>query len=554
MVTATPTHEKYFALLNDIDQGRIKIPQFQRDFVWTIQRSAKLLDSVVKGYPVGTLIFWHTQDRIRSLRELGGHAFPEPPNGVGVTLVLDGQQRLTSLYAAMKGITVARESGAVDDFSRMYIDLEASDDEDIVLTSVGHLKEGSWISLSDLVGGGTKVYRHFAYHYLDKIDEYKRRLDTYDFPIVRISDAEIDVATEIFTRLNVGGKALTVFEVMVAKTYDEQREFDLAEKFDQLVETLSRVEYGTIAGAVPLQLIALILDGECKKKSILGLDKDQFIDCWPSAMSAIESAVDYLRGTYRIPASKLLPFNAMLVPFAYFFYRHEGKPDAEQTKLLQDFFWRCALGGRYSSSSESKLAQDKRKIESILLGNSPDYEWGVDTSPQFLIENGAFTPSRAFVKGILCLYSYFEPKSFADNALVHIGNAWLKQANSKNYHHFFPRSHLRGTGVSDRAANNVLNITIVDDYLNKRQIKSSPPSEYMTKFEASNPGMRETMRTHLIGGLEEFGILDDDYDVFIQKRAEWVSRELSARLLERQVDRAGQEQDEGDFDEEDVEA
>lgn len=553
MVTAIPTHEKYFALLTDLERGRIKIPQFQRDFVWTVKRSAAFLDSVIKGYPVGTLIFWQTKDRLRSVKELGGHSFPDPPPESDVTLVLDGQQRLTSLFAAMRGVEIRRESGAVDDFSKMYIDLEASEHDDVVVTNVEHLKDGSWISLSNLVNGGTRVYRKFDEKYYDRIDECKRRLDTYDFPIVRIVDAEIDVATEIFTRLNVGGKALTVFEVMVAKTYDEESNFDLAGRFESLIERLAGVEYQTVSAAIPLQLIALILDGECKKQSILALKKNEFIDCWPKAIDAIESAVEYFRGTYRIPASKLLPFNALVVPFAYFFYRRQDKPNAVQAKLLQDFFWRCALGGRYSSSSESRLAQDKRKIDLILQDQAPDYDWAVDTSPEFLVENGLFAPSRASTKALLCLYAYHEPKSFADNGQVHIGNSWLKQANSKNYHHFFPKAYLRNAGVGERQANSVLNITIVDDYLNKRQIRADPPSVYLAKFAATNDNLSRTMKTHLIGDFDDFGLSSDDYSLFIERRAEWVSRELSRRIIPRRVDSDGQQQSEADFDEEESE-
>jgi len=86
-----PTHANYSNLINDISRGRIKIPQFQRDFVWNIQKSAALLDGVIKGYPVGTFIFWVTKDRLRSVRDLGNKALPPPKDGETVSFVLDGQ-------------------------------------------------------------------------------------------------------------------------------------------------------------------------------------------------------------------------------------------------------------------------------------------------------------------------------------------------------------------------------------------------------------------------------------------------------------------------------
>jgi hypothetical protein len=146
----------------------------------------------------------------------------------------------------------------------------------------------------------------------------------------------------------------------------------------------------------------------------------------------------------------MLPYNTLLVPFGYFFVRRPDRPAAIQKTLLEDFFWRCSLGGRYSASADSRLAQDIKRIDSILDEKSPDYDWAGDISPEFLIENGWFNAGRSFVKAILCLYAYHEPKSFADNAKVNIQNNWLKQANSKNYHHFPTR--LSGQARSGRGS------------------------------------------------------------------------------------------------------
>lgn len=123
MVIAQPSHSNYADLLSQIESGTIKIPQFQRDFVWSRAKSAALLDSIVKGYPVGTFIFWHTSEQLRTVRSIGNKKFKEKPAGEYSDYVLDGQQRLTSLYAAVKGIPVPRANGKIDDFSQIWIDL-----------------------------------------------------------------------------------------------------------------------------------------------------------------------------------------------------------------------------------------------------------------------------------------------------------------------------------------------------------------------------------------------------------------------------------------------
>lgn len=526
-----PQPTTFISLLNSIENGKIKIPQFQRDFVWSKQKSAELMDSIFKGYPIGTFILWKTKERLRAIRDLGGIKLPEPPQGDFTEYILDGQQRLTSIYASLRGLTITRDEDVEEDFSEMYIDLLANEDEPIVITDVEEKEPQNVIKIKDLVFGGLKQLSKLPEEHHDKLDIYKRRIESYSFSTILVEDAPIDVATEIFTRINVGGKPLSVFEIMVAKTYDIERDFDLAEEYDDLITRLEDVNFETISDSTVLQTVSILLEKDCSKKVILKLDKALFINIWPKAIDAIERAVDYFRSFYRIPVSQLLPYNALLVPFAYFFYHHKDKPTGKKQRYLQDFFWRTSLSERYSHSLETRIAQDILRIDDILEDKQPRYDYSVNISPEYIYKNGYFSAARSYIKAILCLYAYFQPKSFVDDSIVRISNYWLKQANSKNYHHFFPRAFLRKKDVEEFEINHVLNITIVDDFLNKREIGSKAPSVYMKKFEKTNLSLDETMETHLITDLEDFGIWDDDYETFLDRRAEIISKELEKRIL-----------------------
>ncbi|OZQ68435.1 hypothetical protein CA600_06380 [Paenibacillus sp. VTT E-133280] len=536
MMLPEPQSKAFSSIIAEIESGQIKIPQFQRDFVWDIQKSAQLMDSIVKGYPIGTFIFWRTKERLRSVRNLGNIILPEPVEGEYVNFVLDGQQRMTSLFASLKGAKIQRDANKVDDYSAIYLDLTASKDDQIVTLDVTDKESGSYIKLADLLYGGLTLLAEYPSQYLRLLEEYKRRIEAYSYSIVLIKDAPIDVATEIFTRINVGGKPLSVFEIMIAKTFDVEKNFDLSEKFKELIEELRPLDYETISDAIVLQTVSVILEKECQKKVILKLNKDQFISVWDKAIDAIHRAVEYFRSFYRIPVSQLLPYNALIVPFAYFFYIHPDKPTGDTQKQLQDFFWRVSLSGRYSSGVESKLAQDIKKIDQIISGELPKYDWPINTSEKFLIDNGSFSAGRSFIKAILCLYAYYNPESFVDRSMVNISNYWLKQANSKNYHHFFPRAYLKKKSEDEFYINHILNITIVDDYLNKREIGALAPSRYMTKFKKTNPELQETMQTHLIGDLDEFGVWDNNYDKFFEERAKLVSKMLKKRIIHQEID------------------
>jgi hypothetical protein len=88
--------------------------------------------------------------------------------------------------------------------------------------------------------------------------------------------------------------------------------------------------------------------------------------------------------------------------------------------------------------------------------------------------------------------------------------------------------------------NHVLNITIVDAFLNKNEIGANAPSKYMKKFEKENPKLGSSMKSHLIDDLEKFGVWKNDYDTFFEKRAERISEELDKRIISQDIDKEGQ--------------
>jgi hypothetical protein len=549
-----PHTMSFSSLQSDIQKGLIKIPQFQRDFVWTKEKSAKLLDSIVKGYPIGTFILWKTKESLRSVRNIGGDKLPDTPKGDFIQYVLDGQQRLTSLYASIKGLCVERKNKS-DDYSEIYIDLKASKEDDIVITDIHGKAEKSIIKITDLINQGITFFNNYPQSLHNKIEGYKLQISSYSFSCITLKEAPIEVATDVFTRINVSGKPLSVFEIMVAKTFDKKRDFDLSEKFDELISRLKEVDYDTLSEATILQTVSVILSRtkECKKKDILKLKKKKFIDIWDEVIEAIEKTVDYFRSFYRIPVSRLLPYNALFIPFAYFFYKNKDKPTGDKQKYLQDFFWRCSLTGRYSSSLESKISQDIKRIDLILKNKRPAYQSGLDTSADFIQTNGAFSAGRSFIKGILCIYAYKQPKSFVDNSIVNISNDWLKQANSKNYHHFFPKAYLKKIKEEDFYINHILNITLVDEFLNKRLIRAKKPSVYMKDFYKKNDSLGKTMKSHLIN-IERDGVWKDDYDTFFVNRAKAISRELKKRIIPDDIDKKGQKEFDRDYEESELSA
>ena len=330
---------------------------------------------------------------------------------------------------------------------------------------------------------------------------------------------------------------LTLFEIMVAKTYDQVSGFDLAREYEWLIDNqgaekdLEDAGFDTIPASTVLQCISGDISKQVRRRDILKTDKEAFISSWPIAKNGIFTAVDLIRTHLRVPVSRLLPYNALLVPLTYFCIRNgDGQPSARQAKLLTQYFWWASLSHRFSSGVEGKIAQDLERMDLILAEQPPDYRGEEVQLTMDDLRWRWFSTGDAFCKAIICLYAYFMPRSFASDGMVRLDNSWLKIAFSKNYHHFFPKSFLRKGGYEDWQANSVLNITLVDDYLNKRKIRAKPPSEYMRTFQEGNPKLARTMQTHLIDDMDAYGIWEDDYERFIECRGERVLAELKERL------------------------
>lgn len=538
-------NKKYEALFVEIDTGQIKLPMFQREFVWDKEQSAKLIDSILKGFPIGTFIFWKTKEDLRSYKEVGNHRLPETPMGDYVQYILDGQQRITSLYAIRKGIRISKDGKEVD-YKDVFINLdyEPQNDEQIVVTEKQDGKR--YVSVHAVLSKplGT-FYKTLSHEQADQVEAYKNKLTNYDFSTITIKDYPIEVACEVFSRINTGGKALTVFEIMVAKTYDEAKGFDLAEKFevlrdgsDEEKECLMAAKFETIPESIIMQCVAAITLRAVRSRDILKIRRETFIANWESMKTALFMAIDFIRSELRVPVSQLVPYPAVVVPLAYFFHATGNKkPSNDQVRLLEQFFYWVGLTERYSSATESKLGEDFNKMDAIAKANMPSYqstELTIDTKE---IEETWFSAGNAYCKAILCLLAYQQPKSFDTNGMVILDNSNLKIASSRNYHHFFPKKYLE-EHHKGKEPNLIANITLIDGYSNKHRIGKKAPSEYIRKFAKDNKALPETLQTHLIKDMDAYGVKADDYVSFIQRRAKAIALALNVKLMSMTPDQA----------------
>jgi hypothetical protein len=424
-----------------------------------------------------------------------------------------------------KGLRITRD-GRVIDYKDISIDLEAGDEPEDELVHSEPLSDRRSISVHDLLSKDVTDFDAYGKDERRKIHAYRAALTGHDFSVIEIPEYDIDTACEIFTRINTGGKVLSLFEIMVAKTFDPESGFDLERKYLDLVDgddggkSLIDASFETIPAITVLQCIAAHLKGGIRHSDILRLDRQAVIESWPHVKETIFAAIDHMQSHLGVAVSRILPYPVLLVAFSNFFDRNKLKPaDHDQTRYLAEYFYRAGLSNRYSSGVAVKMVADLQKMKSIAQGKRPSYKGeDLEITPD-TFRTKTFAINDAFSKTVLCLLASKGPRNLQTNGLIKLNNTWLRKSSSRNIHHIFPKAWVKKHGKPDWDANVIANIMLADEYLNQRVIRASAPKDWVGQFSRKSSSLEDSFLTHLIG-LEEMETLRSNaYPKFLTGRS-----------------------------------
>lgn len=520
----------------NLSNGTFVIPDFQRDFVWSIDQSAKLLDSWIKGYPLGAFILWTTDEELCSLKQIGNTVlYTKKDNTLKTTYILDGQQRITSIFAAIKGLTIKNRS-----YEDIVINLDAdlSDYEKDIVTVRDNRKDEDndfvYISFSKLYEYDLEyIFGNYPNH-VKKISAIQKKLSELDFPSIKIDNVNIDVATDIFTRLNTGGKKLTPFEIMTAKTYKPD-EFNLVHKAQDCRDNLNIAYKSAVSDGDLLKMVALCVRGGTSINDQLKLTRDEMLSSFDSVVEALNSAISFCIHSLKLPIGNMLSYTPILYLYTYFFYKYNKEydlksPSKKQQDYLVDYYWRCILNGRFGRATDTRISTDAKNVmDKILKENTPD-QIPVTMSVDAFISLGLFVQKTAYIKGMIGLLMSMAPKSLSKNSLVSFDQNWISKSDKNNYHHFFPLKMV-GNVWTNEPVNNICNIILQDASTNQIDIGNRRPSDYIDEFSKTNSELKKTLEDHLIFDIDAYGIKVDDFNTFIKKRASAFIEEIKSRLV-----------------------
>jgi hypothetical protein len=523
-------------LLKGVDKSLIQVPPFQRAFVWSPGEICFLLDSIYHGYPIGSFIFWKTTRRLPHHRLIGGLSLNEVQAGLPIDYVLDGQQRITSLYAAVRSAAIQGEQISfyfnLNGQKFQYSRTDESDEMPEITPQ---------IPLKKLFVASSAEYMRYIAKYPDHLQDVLHtlynRFQMYAFSViyVREEDESLDVdqnesikkIVDMFSRINDTGKKLSVVAKMVARCWGFG--FDIRQKLDDFYIHFPELE--EIREDTLLQTASVILNHRrCRTSDILkSTDIAQLEENWDEIIEAFTLALEFLKNKIKIKNLRYLPFDSVLVPLAYFHYRQHN-PSRSQLDQLEKWFWKACLANRYGSSTPANIEEDCHYFDKILVEENVEFPYPIDweSFKSRLVEQD-YNLRNAFCKTILALYSYKDPKSFKDNRDIDLKNS-LSGYYKHHLHHVFPRKFLeKQDSMAYQQVDSVANIAFSPAITNL-EMSDTAPSEYFKQFMTENTGLKDILPSHFIGDLKEYGISDDNFEQFLERRATAVEQSFKDLL------------------------
>ena len=535
-------------LLRQIDQIEMALPNFQRNFVWDAKATQELIVSVAKGYPAGSLLrIRNIQPPMFPYREFE-HA--EPKEGkVPNYLVLDGQQRLTSLYQAFHGKGDTRffinikKLIAGDDFeecifhhraiekkARRY-DMKVQARELIMpLAALGHEPGGgfaTWmLDVSWAYEGNER--REVEAALMQVRNQWIAVIDHYQLPVVTLAGStSAEAVCTIFETLNRAGVKLTAFELLRARYF--AKGIDLRDLWTKACDDHPALADFGVDPYTALQVIALSTRDtpSCKYGDILELQADAIAAHWPKAISGLARALDILQEDCGVVESRWLPYASMLAPLGAVLGKVGASASnhlaaAHRQKLVR-WFWCTVLNTAYDNASDSQAARDTKQLIAWLNGGA---------EPQ-TVERFSFDPNilrsttpqqRGLYRAVMALLLSGRPRDFHTKGVI--SGAVMRDENVDD-HHVFPRAFLKKQQTRARLMDCVLNRTLIDRATN-RIIADRAPSLYMHEMRASfgDALLDEILATHLLPGGADSPLLRNAFTAFLKWRQNAIWREI----------------------------
>jgi len=463
-----------------IKEEVLGLPEIQRGYVWNRPQARDLIDSLYRDYPSGLILLWKPKE----LPQLRNAPRGQHTNKVPDYLILDGQQRLTSLKKVFDGEIDVYFNIEEEGFQIYSPKLKANP----LWVSVKEVLERGavevWDKLEDKLGSlGKQVGKSELKEYLKRLSRLEKIKD-YRYPVMIIHTDDYEEVTESFIRINRKGTRLREAEMAMA-----QLAFHwpgaLVREFASALDDYEQANYDLEARFL-MRCFVAIGTGQSRFKYLSALwekSPDELEDMWRRTKQAVNHTINFLRNNAGIESSEWIPSVNALVPLVFHLSKRRGQLTDDEAKGLLFWFFEATIHGRFTGSPETKIDQDLRAIESgdainSIVANLRRDVPGFDITPEMV--EGKYQ-RHSFLPLIFAISRKNNAKDWFTGTVLSSTN--VGPEHQLELHHIFPRAILKESGeFKTHEIDDIANIVFLSQKANRTILKSEP-GDYLGNVE-----------------------------------------------------------------------
>jgi hypothetical protein len=523
---------KVSTILDHIDSGHMALPEFQRGYVWNRDQVRSLFDSLYRRHPVGGLLVWATESTAAAHRGDGPLA-----SGL-VKLLLDGQQRMTTIYGVVRGKPPKFFDGNANAFSGLQFHLEEQ-----TFAFYQPLKmqaDPLWIDVTSLMKKGTAGLGQFVAQLntkpdlAPKVGDYVARLalllsvTDIELHVEEVTgvDKTLDVVVDIFNRVNSGGTKLSKGDLALAKICADWPEARVT-----MQTTLKKWQQADYYFNLDWLLRSLntVLTGEAKFQFLHDKSAEDVQDGLKRATKHIDTSLNMIGGRLGLDHDQVF-FGRFGVPvMVRFLDKHQGAINEKERDKLLFWFVQAGMWGRFSGSTESFIDQDLAALEGAdggldrLLEQLRLWHGGLQVEP------GHFTGwslGARFYPVLYLLTRMGQARDWGTGGLPLKANL-LGKMNRLEVHHIFPKAQLYKEKYRRPEVNALANFCFLTKETNLH-ISDRLPEEYFEEVENDYPGALASQWIPMDKTLWKI----EQFRDFLEERKKLLAKELTHRMEE----------------------
>lgn len=524
-----PDIQRIEELVSGVKTGEIKLPKFQRPFVWKRKEVIKLLDSIYKGYPIGSILLWYTSEKLASERTIAELEISSDREVYPTNYLLDGQQRLSSLCGALYW-----DGKKSDSIWNISFDLDKEEfihpkDE----VKIEYFPLNKLLNTSDFINQCKSFEAHNKKEKLFKnAEKLLRSIKDYKIAVVKIGEMTINEVAPIFERINSTGRKLTIVDLMRAATW--KGGFDLNDAINTVRRECEALDYYDIPDSHILRNISSCAGLGINKEDIDKLrtkTSEQLGIASNKCSNAYLSAIEFMKANFPLLTYDYIPYGLQLT-FLVEFFNIQNKPNSDQTIELVKWFWSTAFSRHFGTSNTGQNARDLENMRRFASGQTKF----IEVDREIMLDRFVFDEFRLNIansKSFTLLLATRKPRSLVTGELIDLGET-LSKVNRFDFHHLIPTQLFPETN---------LNVCINICLLNKKdniQISNLRPSAFFKEF-LNNHGEKslEILESNYIDKNCLKALLDDNIQDFFNHRKELLKLDIERMTGRKTIPNSG---------------